>query len=229
MSSHAYLNFGDSTYKSNCKVVGTSTYVAIGNGLKDSTVTEIQIPSSFDNKPIAEIGYQSFRDTQITKVFISKSVLFLNFQCFCNCYVLNEVRFEEGSCLEKISKHAFYDCYALEKIDIPATVTIMESASGTTLFYDSKAMICISYLGSTNFASGVFFSSYVPSKILVSGTYPSTKFGGNAVTDTSGKTCGASKEPFVPLAVPKGSNKCSFVIHNNTPNYSRYILFAVSS
>ena len=70
---HVYLNIGDSTYKTGYKAVGIST--EIGNALSNTSVTEIQIPSSFDSKTIIEIRASGFYGTKVTKVFIPKTIL----------------------------------------------------------------------------------------------------------------------------------------------------------
>ena len=104
-----YLYFSDSTYAEG-KVVGTSADITHGNGLTNSNVKEVQIPSSIDNKNIIEIGYNAFCKTKIISVFIPKTVLYLNRGALQTCSELQEIRFEEGSKLEKIGYECFYAC-----------------------------------------------------------------------------------------------------------------------
>ena len=78
MSSPKYLNYGDSSYKQGCIVIGTSENVKAGNALNDTSVTIIQIPSYHNGKEVVEIGYNGFYCTKIEKIFIPKTILFLN-------------------------------------------------------------------------------------------------------------------------------------------------------
>ena len=79
MSSPSYLNYGDSSYKQGCVVIGTSvSNEENGNALKNKSITVIQIPSYHNGKEVVEIGYRGFAYTNIEKVFIPKTVLFLN-------------------------------------------------------------------------------------------------------------------------------------------------------
>ena len=217
---HEYLNIGDSTYKTGYKAVGVST--SNGNALSNTSVTEIQIPSIFAGKTVIEIRQRAFYGTKITKIFIPKTILFIDNWCFFSCSQLSEVRFEENSCLEKIGKQCFYGCTKLEKIDLPASIETIESASGRTLFFDVQTLNCVSYLGAANFESGVFFS-YTPSKILVSQNYPSEKFGKKQVTNNNGETCGSSTQPLVIIPKRTKFKKC------NSPKFIKYMIFVVCS
>lgn len=56
------------------------------------------------------------------KIIIPKSVVEICDECFKFCREIEEVTFEEGSCLKKIGFHAFYHCETITKIVIPKTV-----------------------------------------------------------------------------------------------------------
>lgn len=224
---HAYLNIGDSTYKTGYKAVGIST--SSGNALNNTSVTEIQIPSSFDSKTIIEIRESAFRDTQITKIFIPKTILFIGQYSFGSCHELSEVRFEEESRLEKIGQKCFSGCQKLEKIDLPASIKTLDSASSTTLFFNAYLLECVSYLGVVNFESGTFFDPYVPSKILVSSSYPSSKFGQQQVTKNNGETCGSSTQPLENIPRRTKIKKCSRIIRCHSPNLIIYMLIITYS
>ena len=195
MRTHEYLIIGDSTYKSGCKVIGSSTSSTFA--LKNKSILEVQIPSYFNGAPIVEIGNNAFENAKITKIFIPKTILFLGTECFDYCHELTEVRFEKGSQLEKLGKWVFFECSKLERIDIPASFRINGYPSNS-IFTRAKALWCISYLGSTDFSNSDFFNplSDAPSNIRVSSLYPSDKLGRTTVTSRNGKTCGCSSEPF---------------------------------
>ena len=65
---HPYLSFSDSIYYPGFLVVGTSSYSTEGNALTNENVKNIEIPSSFEGKTIAEIGAAAFFE-QILNLF----------------------------------------------------------------------------------------------------------------------------------------------------------------
>ena len=153
MSSPSYLNYGDSSYKQGCVVIGTPNNVENGNALKNKSITIIQIPSYFNGKEVVEIDYGGFAGTNIEKVFIPKTVLFLNDCCFS---VLTELRFEEGSRLERIGLYSICNIKKLEKLDVPKILSQYNTIKGALEypgFYRLSSLTCISYLGATDFSS----------------------------------------------------------------------------
>ena len=120
MAKHPYLNFSDSTYATG-KVVGTSDAVKVGNGLTKTNIKIVQIPPVFDDELVVEIGTRSLQNTQITYVFVSKNIRYINWGAF-ESTPLVEIRFEKGSKLEKINAAAFYNCKSLTKIDFPSSI-----------------------------------------------------------------------------------------------------------
>ena len=78
-----------------------------GDALTDKTVTKIQIPRTFENKNVVEIGNRAFSETSIISIFIPSTVLCINEYAFYKCSSLKEVRFEKGSKLAKINQGAF--------------------------------------------------------------------------------------------------------------------------
>ena len=222
---HAYLNIGESEYKKGYKSIGTSNND--GNGLNDTSVTEVQIPSRIDSRRVIELRSKAFSNTNIEKIFIPNSILSIGNSTFLNCTQLSEVRFEEGSRLEVLGHQNFYCCSKLEKIDFPASINVLNSNSpAATLFFGASMISCVSYLGKTNFESVKLFLT-VPSRILVSSLYPSSIFGKQNVTQSNGETCGTSKEPFVPI--PKTRIICSHIIQRSRDNYYNYIFFIILS
>ena len=209
--SHPYLNFSESSYEQGCLVVGSSQKEFCA--LTDLSITKIQVPAFLNGVRVVELGKGSFYNTNITKIFIPSTILFLNEQCFFGCSKLTEVRFERGSHLKKIGAVVFQKCTKLEKLDIPANVSEILSTpqNGFRQFGNTDSLTCISYLGSANLALGLFFFSVHPNFCLfVSNLYPSDKFGNANVTNNYGYTCGTSNEPLISVKVK--ANKCSFVI-----------------
>jgi hypothetical protein len=222
---HPYLSFSNSATYSGCLVVGTSNIVRDDNGRTNKSVLVIEIPSTFDGKSVVEIGYTSFAHSNITSIFISKGIKYLNNGAFYGCYYLTEVRFEEESALEKIDYNVFYKCTSLTKINIPKTLVTVR----TGMFSYNSALECLSYLGSTDFSSSSFFSTETASvKIHVASTYPSGTFGGRSVIKDDG-TCGVSSLPFNTKTGSK-ANRCSIIYVNScSPNYIKYVIFVLSS
>ena len=65
----SYLSFYNSTYAKG-KSIGNPLEPLQGNGLKDKTVTVVEIPSSYEGEDVVEIAIGSFASTSIEKVFI---------------------------------------------------------------------------------------------------------------------------------------------------------------
>lgn len=196
MGTHPYLNFADTTYSS---ITGKKC-----TGRSDSSVNIISIPSKFDEVNVIELGPSSFSRTNIISVFIPKTVLYINKEAFRYCNNLKEVRFEKGSCLERINIVAFAQSPLIEKLDLPPSTKTIDASSSYTQFYEVKSK-CISYLGSSNFESGYFFNKQ-PEIIHVSKSYPGTKFGDKEVT-RDGKTCLTDKGRFVATINQERYNK----------------------
>ena len=231
MSSPKYLNYGNSSYKQGCIVIGTSTKVSNGNALNDPNITIIQIPSYHNGKEVVEIGYAGFCCTKIEKIFIPKNILFLNDNCLYFCTELTEIRFEEGSRLEKHGKYSITSLPKLVKLDVPNSLSFIDTENGYPGFHELTALTCISYLGKTDFSSYWFFNGIVPANIYVSSSHPN-KFGGSPVTGRD-KSCGVSKIPlnYNEYIAGKGKtrNGCSCIIHRYSPNYFNYMFLFISS
>ena len=193
MAKHPYLNFSDSTYATG-KVVGTSDFVKIGNGLTKTNIKIVQIPPVFDDELVVEIGTRSLQNTQITYVFVSKNIRYINWGAF-ESTPLVEIRFEKGSKLEKINVAAFYNCKSLTKIDFPSSIKEIVQDGEYYLFHSNTVLSCVSYLGTYNFESINMFSN-TPA-IHVSSSYPASKLGNVDITKDD-STCGISNERFYP-------------------------------
>jgi hypothetical protein len=220
---HHYLNFSESVTYPGKFVVGTTSYTSNGNGLIDKRVKVINIPSSIYGIEVAEIGCRSFRQSGITSVFIPKTVLHICPEAFDSCKSLTEVRFEEGSKLEKLNLYIFYHCTSLKKIDIPSSVTNILTSS-SYLFFRYVSLECFSYTGTQDFSSLNYFFDTV-TNVYVSNSYPSDKFSGKTVSKGT-MTCGVSKEPF---EVSRRFFKCSVAIKRICVPFQQYMFLLIHS
>ena len=91
-------------------------------------------------------------------------MLFLGFE------YLKIVSFEENNSLKNIYIGALQSCTALETLDLPPSLTEI-IGPGYALFYDNKAMICLSYLGTSVFTDSNTILNY--NSNLVVHTLPS--------------------------------------------------------
>ena len=188
---HPYLKLSDSEKYEGKLLVGTSATLYTSPGNKSIKVVEI--PSKFDGKEVAELGYRSFYGTEITSVFIPKTILCIYDDAFKSCTKLSEVRFEKGSKLTSLGKRVFYYCTSLKKIDFPASVSSISIDDLDNFFY-SVSLECFSYEGTTDFSSlSRFF--YTVTNIYVPTGYTGQTFAGKKITGRD-KTCGVSKEHF---------------------------------
>ena len=98
MTQHPYLLLTSSeNYPGKLLVGESATFGEAGYGLTDENIKNVEIPRKFDRKEIAEIGWYSFAETDITSIFIPKTILRICRGAFENCASLSEVKFEEGS------------------------------------------------------------------------------------------------------------------------------------
>ena len=193
---HPYLSFGNSVYPP-YKVVGTSESSSAGNGLTDSSISEVVIPEKYEEIKVVEIGYRSFYGkTSIVSVFIPKTIRHIRFEAFFGCTKLSVVKFAPDSELRQIEKDTFQNDNSIVKIDIPPSVEMLGYASNQYVFYGITSLTCFSYLGSTDFSTSKVFHN--TPEIHVSNTlYPKgSKFGQKDVI-RDGKSCGVSN--FVSL------------------------------
>ena len=190
---HPYLKLSSSTNYEGKLLVGTSatSYTSQGDGLTNKNIKIVEIPSKFDGKEVAELGYYSLACTPITSVFIPKTILCIYKSAFYSCTKLSEVRFEKGSKLTSFGMWVFYNCKSLKKIDFPASVSSI-SISPSLSFFEDVSLECFSYEGTTDFSSLCNFFDSVTNVYVPTG-YKGQKFAGRKLTGIN-KTCGVSKE-----------------------------------
>ena len=92
------------------------------SGLDYSFTGELEIPAKINNKDVISIGASAFYCDNFTSVTIPSSVKIIKDSAFEFCTKLKTITFL-GDGLEIIEKEAFCDCYMLEHIELPKTVT----------------------------------------------------------------------------------------------------------
>lgn len=72
---------------------------------------------------VTRLNMNAFTSTAIQRIVIPKSVKSIETSAFQGCRSLTDVVFEEGSQLQSLGWGAFYECEALERIELPVGIT----------------------------------------------------------------------------------------------------------
>ncbi len=100
---------------------------------KDNTV---YIPETIEGQNVDSIGYGAFRgNSDLIDVTIPNKVTKLQYGAFLKCSNLKNVTMEEGSTLQSIEPMVFYECTALESIDLPDSI---QKIGLQAFYYDSS-------------------------------------------------------------------------------------------
>ena len=94
-------------------------------GYKGPENAFIYIPEEIGGTPVSEIGEEAFVDASITGVHIPGTIKTVGVKAFWGCNQMKSVILEEG--VEKIGFFAFGHCTALESLNIPASITNVNS------------------------------------------------------------------------------------------------------
>lgn len=108
---------------------------------------EVNLPSGLIN-----IGANAFAGTALKSVTIPASVVSVDQAAFARCTSLVSVHFEEGSPIDMLRENVFVDCAALEEINFPASLCIIEASSFTGCDALIEKVDCIHYVN--NWAIG---------------------------------------------------------------------------
>lgn len=192
---YAFYRYG---YIYNVQLADTIT--SIGKHAFDGSDSfeEIDLPQQ-----LRVIKENAFSNTWLSEVVIPSSVETISNEAFAGSYNIGTIRFEEPSNCREIGESAFYQCYALETISIPASVEII----GDDAFYECTEMQNF-YVAedNQNYASayGVLYSKDM--KTLVQ--YPDAKEGGFVIPETvetigygAFDDCGYIDEMVIPSTV----------------------------
>ena len=94
----------------------------------DGTATEINIPSTYNGKPVTSIGYVAFYNcTSLTSVTIPSSVTNIGVGAFVSCSSLTSITIPNS--VTSIGDYAFYDCYRLVEVYNLSSLNITKGSS----------------------------------------------------------------------------------------------------
>ena len=105
-------------------------------GAADSSVMQgkLVLPSAYGDKPIVGVVDNGFEDcTGLTGVLMPDSIIGIGSHAFADCNNLTRVN---CSPYVQIGKSAFWDCAALEQIQLPQSMEVLESS----VFYGCSAL-----------------------------------------------------------------------------------------
>ena len=102
-------------------------FTAVCLGIDDKNYDgELIIPPSYKEAVVESISPSAFSKSCISSVHIPKTVKSIGMQAFAYCDNLEQVTFEEGSCLEIIDPLAFSGCDKLTYIKLPDSIRVIE-------------------------------------------------------------------------------------------------------
>lgn len=112
------------------------------------------IPATINGLPVTKIGYNCFKSSQITSVYIPSSINTIDNAAFSDCQKLKSVYFmSDGSSVE-IGAAAFQNCKALTNIKLPQqTLSIGKNAfSGCTSLMKLTIPESVTEIGASAFS-----------------------------------------------------------------------------
>ncbi len=87
----------------------------------------VEIPETYNELPVVEIGTQAFRDNDTIKAIIIPSTVTKILQsAFENCTKLEKVSFKGNGTLKQVGKTAFKGCVNLKEINLPSNVSTLQ-------------------------------------------------------------------------------------------------------
>ena len=116
----------------------------------DGTATEINIPSTYNGKPVTSIGDMAFYTcTSLTSIEIPSSVTNIGVGAFVSCSSLTSITIPNS--VTSIGDYAFYDCYRLVEVYNLSSLNITKGSSDN------------GYVGL--YASDIYTDKNAPSKL----------------------------------------------------------------
>lgn len=109
-----------------------SGYVVTGGTVPEDG--HLVIPATYKGKPVLEIGFQSFKESKLTRVTIPDGVVDIAGSAFYGCTELTQIHIPDS--VESIGFYAFYGCTSLTEVVIPDRVT----AIGGSAFSDCMGL-----------------------------------------------------------------------------------------
>lgn len=114
-----------------------NTYVEISRYISNDL--EVSIPTEIEGLPVKIIGEEAFKDTVVSNVIMSESVVKISSSAFAGCEFLNTVTIPDS--VLSIGHWTFRDCYSLSEITLPDKITFI--GEGTFARCSSLASINI--------------------------------------------------------------------------------------
>ncbi len=128
----------------------------------DNSITELEIPESFNGVPLTSISANVFNGSNLTKISIPGSVMSIGDGALSNMRNLTEIELAEG--IETIGDNAFMGCDSLTEISIPDTVTHL----GANAFNGCSSLETIELSNSqTSVEEGTFFACESLESIII--------------------------------------------------------------
>ena len=163
------------------------TYKLSGNyyiltGIGDSTNAKVIVASTYNGKPVREIGERAFANNKtLVSIEIPSSVKVIGTQAFSGCTALTTVYIMSND-VETISNEAFRDCTSLTSIKLPHT---MDNSTGVELPYSLR-----------NLGMGAFHGCKAVTRVVISENL--TVIGEGVFYD-----CTALREVVIPRSVTR--------------------------
>ena len=120
-------------------------------GLNDPSVTDIEIPSTYQGVPVTSIGAWAFQSKIIQSINIPESVTTIGKEAFKYCYSLSSVSLPEG--LTELGSNIFNSCRNLKTITLPSALKKI----GDFAFWDSGLTTIKIPDGVTTIGSDAFY------------------------------------------------------------------------
>lgn len=98
-------------------------------GFKGDAFGEIEIPETYEGKPVTVIGASAFKSSanKIRKVTVGKNVEVIESEAFAGCKNLESFKFAEGSKIKTIKTLSIESGTAFEYLIIPASIEVIET------------------------------------------------------------------------------------------------------
>ncbi len=166
-------------------------------GLKNTTSTEVVIPSEICGYEVVAIGEKAFKDnTTLKKISISKGITSIGRDAFEGCTSLTSVELPEG--VTSIGGYAFRECTSLTSIELPESITSIE----TYVFYRCSSLKDVTLSENiTSIEYGAFYGCSSLESIMLSDNI--TSIGDFAFRDCSKLTS---------IEMPKGVTSVGYYV-----------------
>ena len=133
-----------------------------------TNLTSVHLPASLDTLPNSTFSYC----TKLTTVTVPRNVSCISNQAFIAAENLKSVIIQEGSRLNEIGEYAFRECYSLETLIMPNTVTKI----GNACFYQCHNIKNLHVSENlTETGTGLFWDCYELTSAAIIGDIPEMK------------------------------------------------------